>query len=355
MCRVDEQTEAGVQELTELPARRVTLRDVARHAGVSTAAASKVLRDAYGVSPAMRERVQNAISALGYRPNAAARGMRGKTFTVGVLISDIQNEFYAQVLSGLAEAFAAAKYELLIGPAGETAESEAAMVETMIDHQMDGLIHVTPLLPRQELERYASVLPLVVVARGGEAVRYDTITTDDELGSALIVDHLVGLGHRRISHITVGSADDDPTLPFRARARGYEAAMRRHGLGRHIDVVDTGWTHEGGMEAAAIFLERGELPTAIHAGADVSALGLLSRLWDHGIDVPGSVSVAGYDNSPVAMLAPISLTSVDQSARDLGTHAGGLLLERMAGRTEPRSLLLEPTLVVRSTTAPPRS
>jgi LacI family transcriptional regulator len=352
---VGEQTEAGVERFTELPARRVTLRDVAQHAGVSTAAASKVLRGAYGVSPSMRERVQGAISALGYRPNASARGMRGKTFTVGVVISDIQNEFYAQVLSGLAQVFTAAKYELLIGPAGDTPESEAAMVETMIDHQMDGLIHVTPLLPREELERFAGVLPLVVVARGGAATRYDTVTTDDEMGSALIVDHLVALGHRRISHVTVASADGDPTLPFRSRARGYESAMRRHGLDRHVDVVSTGWTHEGGVEAARIFLERGELPSAIHAGADVSALGLLSGLWEHGIDVPGSVSVAGYDNSPVAMLAPISLTSVDQSAGELGTQAGRLLLERMGGRTEPVSLLLEPTLVIRSTTAAPRS
>jgi LacI family transcriptional regulator len=280
--------------------------------------------------------------------------MRGKTFTVGVLISDIQNEFYAQVLSGLAPAFAAAKYELLIGPGGDTAESEAEMVETMIDHQMDGLILVTPRLAREELERFASVLPLVVVARGGAATRYDTVSADDELGSALIVDHLVALGHRRISHITLDSPYDEPTLPFRARARGYEAAMRRHGLDRHIDVVSTGWTHEGGIEAARILLERGELPTAIHAGADVSALGLLSGLWDHGVDVPGSVSVAGYDNSPVAMLAPISLTSVDQSAGDLGTHAGRLLLERMGGRADPVSLLLEPTLVIRTTTAAPR-
>lgn len=350
-----EQSEADVERFTGARPRRATLRDVARHAGVSTAAASKVLRGAYGVSPGMRERVQEAIAALAYRPNASARGMRGKTFTVGVLISDIQNEFYAQVLSGLAPVFAEAKYELLIGPAGDTPESEAAMVETMIDHQMDGLILVTPSMPREELERFASALPLVVVARGGAATGYDTVSADDELGSALIVDHLVALGHRRISHITLDSTDEEPTLPFRARERGYEAAMRRHGLDRHVDVVRTGWTHEGGIEAAAILMEREVLPTAIHAGADVSALGLLSGFWDHGVDVPDSVSVAGYDNSPIAMLAPVSLTSVDQSAGDLGGHAARLLLERIGGRTDPVSLLLEPTLVIRSTTAAPRS
>jgi LacI family transcriptional regulator len=349
--QVSEPTDAGA--LPAIPARRATIRDVARHAGVSTAAASKVLRGAYGVSPSMRERVEEAISVLAYRPNVSARGMRGKTFTVGVLIADIENEFYGQVLSGLTPVFASAKYELLIGQSGTTVQSEAAMLEAMIDHRMDGLVLVTPRLPREELERFASMLPLVVVARGGNATRYDTVSAHDEHGSRLIVDHLVALGHRRISHITLDVPDDDPTLPFLARARGYESAMRRHGLGRHVDVVRTAWTREGGSTAAAVFLERGALPTAIHAGADVSAVGLLGALWDRGIDVPGAVSVAGYDNSPIGMLAPIALTSIDQSAGDLGARAARLLLERMGGRTSPVSVLLEPTLVIRRTTAAP--
>lgn len=355
---MSEQVDAGAEPSpgTRIPlGRRATLRDVARRAGVSTAAASKVLRGAYGVSPAMRERVQEAMTALSYRPNASARGMRGKTFTVGVLISDVQNQFYDQVLTGLTPVFAGAEYEVLIGPAGTTVQSEIAMVEAMIDHRMDGLVLMTPLMSETELERFAAILPVVVVARGGEARGYDTITTDDELGSALIVDHLVGLGHRSIAHIAQGSPTDDPTLPFRARALGYEAAMRRHGLGDRIDVVWTSWSHQGGFAAAEEFFRRGALPTAVHAGADVAALGLLSDLWDHGVDVPGTVSVAGYDNSPTGMLAPISLTSVDQNAGELGTQAAGLLLERIGGRGEPRSVRLTPTLVPRSTTAPPRA
>jgi LacI family transcriptional regulator len=355
---VSEQIESGEEPRPDgpvPPGRRSTLRDVARRAGVSTAAASKVLRGAYGVSPAMRERVQEAMSALAYRPNASARGMRGKTFTVGVLISDVQNQFYDQVLSGLAPVFAGAEYEVFIGPAGSTVESEIAMVEAMIDHRMDGLVLVTPLMARSRLERFAAILPVVVVARGGAAEGYDTITTDDEAGSALIVDHLVALGHTAISYVTQDYSDEDPTLPFRARARGYVDAMRRHGLADSIDLVATSWSHEGGFAAAEVFLGRETLPTAVHAGADVAALGLLSDLWDHGIDVPGAVSVAGYDNSPIGMLAPISLTSVDQGAGELGTRAAALLLERIGGRTEPRAVRLQPTLVLRSTTSAPRS
>jgi LacI family transcriptional regulator len=354
---VSEQIEAGPEPMPDAPAalaRRATLRDVARRAGVSTAAASKVLRGAYGVSPAMRERVQEAMTALAYRPNVSARGMRGKTFTVGVLVSDIQNQFYDQVLSGVAPVFAGADYAVLIGQAEPSVESEVSMVEAMIDHRMDGLVLMTPTMPKAELERFARVLPVVVVARGGGAVGFDTVATDDGIGSALIVDHLVGLGHRAIAHLTVESPDDDPTLPFRARARGYETAMRRHGLEDEIDIVSTSWTNDGGTAAARLLLERETLPTAIHAGADVAALGLLSVLWDRGIDVPGDLSVAGYDNSPIGMLAPVSLTSVDQGADELGTRAAELLLERIGGRTEPRSVLLKPTLVTRRTTSAPR-
>src|SRR4051812_25970581 len=303
----------------------------------------------------MRERVQEAMSALAYRPNISARGMRGKTFTIGVLISDIQNQFYDQVLSGIAPVLAGSDYAVLIGQAAPTVESEVAMVETMIDHRMDGLLLVTPTMPKAELERFAAALPIVVVARGGLADGFDTVSTDDELGSALTVDHLVALGHRAIAHITVESPDDDPTLPFRARARGYENAMRRHGLDDAIDVVSTAWTNDGGLAAAERFLERDTLPPAIHGGADVAALGLLSRLWAHGVAVPGDVSVAGYDNSPIGMLAPISLTSIDQGASELGARAAELLLERIGGRTEPQAVVLRPTLVTRSTTAAPRA
>jgi LacI family transcriptional regulator len=130
--------------------------------------------------------------------------------------------------------------------------------------------------------------------------------------------------------------------------------MRRQGLEDEIDIVTTSWTSDGGIAAARLLLEREALPTAIHAGADVAALGLLSVLWDRGVDVPGDLSVAGYDNSPIGMLAPVSLTSVDQGAGELGTRAAELLLERIGGRTEPRSVLLKPTLVTRRTTAAPR-
>lgn len=333
--------------------RRVTLRDVAGHAGVSIAAASKVLRGAYGVSESMRERVEEAIATLGYRPNAAARGMRGKTFTVGVLMSNLENQFYGQVLAGLVPRFAEAGYEVLVGPAGTTAASQSAMVEAMIDHQLDGLILVATILPQEELERFAAALPLVLVAREAATTRYDTVTADDERASVLIVEHLVSLGHRRIAHITEGSSDPDPTLHFRLRQRGYESAMRRHGLEREIDVIATSWSDEGGAAAAAMLLERSELPTAVHAGADVAAFALLSAFWDHGIAVPGRVSVVGYDNSPTGRLAPISLTSIDQGSADLGRHGAELLLERIAGRTEPVVRRLEPTLVVRKTTGAP--
>ena len=231
------------------------------------------------------------------------------------------------------------------------------MAETMIDHRMDGLLLVTPTMPKAELRALREhPARRRRRARRTGATGFDTVATDDELGSALIVDHLVGLGHTAIAHITVESDDDDPTLPFRVRARGYEAAMRRHGLEASIDVRAHGLDH-GRRDQ-----RRGPVPAAPGTAhghprrAPTSRRSACSRrLWAEGIEIPRDVSVAGYDNSPIGMMAPISLTSVDQAAGELGTRAAALLLERIGGRTEPQSVLLQPTLVPRSTTAAPRS
>lgn len=334
------------------PRRRPTIRDVAATAGVSVSAASKVLRDAYGVSPAMRERVQAAMDALGYRPFTAARGMRGKTYTVGVVVSDIQNSFYGLVADGLSAGFRAAGYELLIGPAGADSDAQAAMIEAMLDRRMDGLVLISPVGLEGRLEEVGREVPLVVVGRQTASDAFDSVSSDDIAGSGLIVDHLVALGHRRISLVTHASASDEPRLAERVRAEGYVRAMRRHGLEEHVDIVPTTWTHEGGRRAAQLLLQRDRLPTGVHAGADVAALGLLDALWERGISVPDELSVAGYDNSPTSALAPVSLTTVDQSAVVLGETAGRLLLERIGGRTSPVSVLLAPRLVARGTTGP---
>jgi LacI family transcriptional regulator len=336
--------------------RRVTIVDVARHAQVSTTTVSKVLRNAYGASPAMRVKVQQAIDELGYRPSTAARGMRGRTYTVGVMLPDIRNPFFADILDGFTQRLQHTEYQVLHGNGCNDEDPEARVTEAMIDHGMDGLVLIAPVSSRAHLETVARQVPTVVVGRHGHSAVYDTVTDDDHAGAALVVNHLADLGHRRIAHIE--HHETDPTrlveMPNAIRATGYRHAMRARGLGDDIDIVSTSYTQEGGYLGATQILARDRLPTAIFAGADIVAMGALEALAEAGLSVPGDISVAGYDNTTFASFGPISLTSVDQAGRQIGRNAARLLLERIADRDTPSAQIkLSPTLIARRTTAPP--
>ncbi|MEV5517879.1 LacI family DNA-binding transcriptional regulator [Streptomyces flaveolus] len=339
------------------PPRRVTIVDVARHAQVSTTAVSKVLRNAYGASPAMREKVQRAIAELGYRPYAAARGLRGQTYTIGVMLPDIRNPFFPDIVDGVTDWFQDTDYQVLMGPGCNGEAAEARVTEAMVDRGMDGLILVAPVSPRSHLERLGSLVPTVVVGRHGHSALYDTVVDDDLAGAALVVDHLVGLGHRRIAHIE--HLERDPSriaeMPNAMRAEGYRQAMRRHGLADRTDIVSTSYTQDGGYRGAQQLLTRGPRPTAVFAGADFVAMGVLEALGEAGLSVPGDISLVGYDNTTFAALRPISLTSVDQAGHAMGSNAARLLLERIGDRTRPTTQVkLSPRLVVRGSTAAPK-
>ncbi|MFE1794862.1 MULTISPECIES: LacI family DNA-binding transcriptional regulator [unclassified Streptomyces] len=334
--------------------RRVTIVDVARHAQVSTTAVSKVLRNAYGASPAMREKVQRSIAELGYRPYAAARGLRGQTYTIGIMLPDIRNPFFPDIVDGVTDWFKDTDYQVLLGPGCNGEEAEARVTEAMIDRGMDGLILVAPVSPRSHLEHLANLVPTVVVGRHGHSPRYDTVVDDDLAGASLIVDHLADLGHRRIAHIE--HLETDPTrlaeMPNTLRTEGYRRAMSARGLADEIDVVSTSYTQEGGYLGAQQLLAREHRPTAIFAGADFVAMGVLEALAEAKLSVPEDISLTGYDNTSFAALRSISLTSVDQAGHAIGGNAARLLLDRITDRGRPTAQVkLSPTLIVRNSTA----
>jgi LacI family transcriptional regulator len=337
--------------------RRVTIVDVAQHAQVSTTAVSKVLRNAYGTSPTMRAKVRAAIAELGYRPHAGARGMRGQTYTIGAMLPDLRNPFFPEILDGITESLRDTDYQVLLGPSSCNGEdAEAKVTEAMIDRGMDGMILIAPISPRSHLEHIARTVPTVVIGRHGHSTTYDTVADDDLTGAALIVDHLADLGHRRIAHIE--HHETNPIrlaeMPNAIRAEGYRQAMRARGLADHIDIVSTTYTQQGGYLGTKQLLARPHRPSAIFAGADIVAIGVLEALTEAGLSVPDDISLAGYDNTTFAALGPISLTSVDQAGHHIGVNAARLLMDRIADRTRPTSQVkLSPTLVVRRTTAAP--
>ncbi|MFF1830070.1 LacI family DNA-binding transcriptional regulator [Paenarthrobacter sp. NPDC058040] len=337
--------------------KRATISDVAEHAGVSRAAVSKVLRNAYGVSPAMKSKVEESMAALNYRPLALARGMRGNSYTLGVFLVDLSNTFFSVLVEGVRDVAEELGYQVLIGQARHGLEAQKKLIEAMVDRRMDGLLLIAPFGPNEELERLGSTIPVVVLGRHGPAKHFDTVASDDIAGSALIIDHLVSLGHQRISMLANTQPESEPGMPQTVRRRGYDLAMEKHGLTEWIDHVPGRWGYESGLEAGRSIAGRpvSERPTALHGGADIAALGAFTSLFDAGISIPGDISMVGYDNVPAASLPPIGLTTVDQSGVQMGRQAAELLLSRIEGRSESEHILVPPRLIVRKTTAPPAS
>jgi LacI family transcriptional regulator len=334
--------------------RRVTIADVARHAGVSTAAVSKVLRNAYGVSADMSQRVRSSMTELGYRPHAAARSMRGRSFTIGLLLDNIRNPFYGDFLDGVTDALVKTDFQVLVGSAGFTAQSQSRLADAMIDRAMDGLILVAPSMSRSQVIVVAKTIPTVVIGHHDTGDEYDSVVDDDRAGATLVVDHLVALGHRRIAHASAtAKAGQWTRRPEQVRSDGYQQAMHRHGLDEAVAIAGTSYSEEGGYQAGRELLSRPDRPTAIFAGADFAALGVLRAASELGLRIPDDLSLAGYDNTTLAASAPINLTSVDQAAHDLGATAARLLGERMDGRSRSVLTSTAPRLIIRSTTGPP--
>ncbi|MEU7747563.1 LacI family DNA-binding transcriptional regulator [Nonomuraea sp. NPDC049158] len=335
--------------------RRVTIADVAGHAQVSVTAVSKVIRNAYGVSPAMKDRVKASIEELGYRPQAAARGMRGRTFTVGLMLPHIRNPFFADILDGLMEQLADTGYQAIMIQGGVTRKVEKQAVDALVDRQVDGIIMVAPLAGRARLEEVAQEVPTVVLARHERSALYDSVFDEDDIGAELVVRHLIDLGHRRIAHIT--HQDNSNARPADLlhviRAEAYERVMREHGLDDEIAIAKTYYHEQGGYDGARQLLSRSPRPTAIFAGADQAAFGALAAVHEAGLSVPRDLSVAGYDNTQLAALPNIALTSVNQDGAVMGGTAGRLLLERIQGRTSAVRFSVTPSLVIRGSTAPP--
>ncbi|MFD7685065.1 LacI family DNA-binding transcriptional regulator [Streptomyces sp. NPDC059781] len=336
----------------------MTITDVARHAGVSTAAVSKVMRNAYGVSPAMREKVTTAIAELGYRPHAAARGMRGRTYTIGVLLDNVRNAFFADILDGVQDELRQSEYTVLIGAAGFGPEEQARTIRSMVDRQMDGLILIAPGTPRDEVLDTAASTPTVVIGHHDTADTYDSVVDADDLGAGLVVDHLVSLGHRDIALVSAPGtkANRWRRTPEIVLSEGYAEAMERHGLAEHARVHHAAYSDEGGFKAGMTLLTADRPPTAVMAGADVAALGIYRAAHELGLRIPDDLSLVGYNNTALAALAPVQLTSVDQAGQTMGSTAARMLVERVEGRRDrPMRTTMTPRVVERASTAAPRS
>jgi len=333
-------------------ARKPTLETVAARAGVSKSLVSLVLRDSPKVSATSREAVMRAVAELGYRPNAAARLLaERRSHTIGVLLNDLRQPWFADMLDGLTPVLHAGGKHILLGDGRIDRMLDETLTWSFIDLGVDGLVLAGSIPMSQAIIDAASQIPTVAVGGRGLDVdlpRADILANDNHLGGTLAVRHLIELGHTRIAHI-----HGLPSVAGRLRMQGYEDTMRAAGLGDYVHIEAGDMSEEGGYRSTVRLLSRPDRPTAIFAANDLTCVGALSAATALGIAVPEELSLAGFDNSLFARLRALWLTSVDGTAYQMGQQAGQMLLRRIEDPGAPAQIrLLPPKLEVRGSTGP---
>ncbi len=317
---------------------------------MSKSLVSLVMTDPDRVGEASREAVLKAAAELGYRPNAVARSLvQQRSGIVGVVISDLHNPFFADVADGIHAAASEYGLRALFSSGFLDPARERSAITTMLELRVDGLIVLGSRMKVASIERVASSLPVTLVGRHTRSKVLDSVGVDDIAGARAAVAHLADLGHSRIAHIHAGGAAGSPR-----RKRGYEKEMKARGLERHMRVISGDFTEEGGAKAMTELLAVESRPTAVFAPNDQAALGAMEVIDNAGLDIPGDISLVGFDDLTLAGLHRVSLTTVGQPRMDLGRQAMALLIERLDdGREEASHVTVPPNLVIRSTTGPP--
>ncbi len=339
---------------TQTPYRRrrptPTILDVAERAGVSKSLVSRVLRGGERVSRLRQQAVLEAVAALGYRPNAAARSLvQRRTYNIGVVLSDLHNLFFAEVMDGIQEAAQDSGYLTLVTTGNRTRNGEERALEQLLALRVEGIVLAGSILPEEVLAQAAQEVPVAVVSRPLAVAGVDVVVSDDIGGAGLAVEYLAGLGHRRIALIDGGEG-----AGAHERREGYLAAMARLGLAEHARVAAGDFTEGGGHRGARLLLSSGARPTAILAANDLAAIGALNAIEEVTLRVPDDISLVGYDNTALASLRHLSLTTVHQPRREMGRAAMEAVAARIRDPELPvRQIALAPELVVRATTAAP--
>jgi len=308
---------------------RVTLRDVARKAGVSINTVSRALNDRPEISPETKERVLRAAAKLGYRPNKLARGLRSnKTEIIGVIVGDIANPFFSAVVQGMGKKARGLGYSLILQDTGEDYENEEEAVRIMQYEQVDGVL----LTPVQTDKKSVQLLqeagiPFVLVARYFTDIETDYVVADDAQGGWLATTHLIDRGHKRIAFINGPSYNSSA----RERMEGYTRALCEHGIEVDDRLIRTcALTMEDGyVHTKDILREIRPRPTAFFAFSDFVALGIMQALRGKGIKVPRDMAVVGYDDIAFASCLEVPLTTVRMPKREMGAKAVEILIKKI--------------------------
>lgn len=324
-----------------------TIREVAEQAQVSVATVSHVINRTRFVDPETQERVQLAIKTLGYRPNLLARGLRRRqTHTIGLLVPDNANPFFAEFARVVEDAGFAEGYSVILCNSDRSETKEETYIDVLLAKQVDGLIVISATDRIDLLQRVLDVgVPLVVVDRKPADLSVSQVLVANEQGGYLAGQYLLGLGHRRFGCIG-GPSDANPSW---GRIVGFTRALREAGIILPAEAVVVGdFRYAGGEAGMHALLDRGPELTAVFAANDLMAIGALVTLQRSGLRVPNDISVIGFDNILQAATMIPALTTIEQPVNELGQATVRLLLNQIMKRTtEPKSLTIPTRLIER--------
>ena len=332
-----------------MPAAPVTIREVARHAGVSAMTVSRVINSSPSVSPETRSRVELAIAELGYIPSRLARGLSAqRTGTLALIVPDVANPFFTLIVRGSEDVARRAGFRLLLCDTRADLELEREVIDELIAHRVEGIL-IAPVSDRsrdhlRRLERYG--VPFVLVDRTVPGVDADTVLGDSAGGAKQLVEHLIALGHRRIGMIT----ESNTVSTARDRRRGYDAALAAAGLDHDPALlVESSVDPNGGRDGMTRLLELDQPPTAVFTVNNLVALGAIEAVRATEREVPDDVALVCFDDIEYASRMHPFLTVMEQPAETFGTLGTQLLLERIErrGDNRRRTVVLPAQFIVR--------
>ncbi len=347
----DEQVTTSNGEDDEGPSRG-TLRDVADSLGISSAVALRALRGLDDIKPQMRERVRETAERLHY-PLEELVEETDQRGVVAVLVNTMRNTWISDLVRAIRIELSATGRSAVVVPTRRrvpeypvAADTDA--IESLVHLGVDGFLMISDLADMDSVLSATGDRPFVGIGCSKQFVGHiDTVRIDDEVGQGLLVDHLVGLGHREIAHVGgVGAA------VARERAEAFRKAMERHGLGELARVEPGDFTEQVGQTAGSMLLRGSQVPTAVTCANDVTAVGVLSAAREAGYSVPEQLAVAGYGNTSLASSGISQITSVDPNSSRLGALAAQFLVERVSGHeVAARDVAVAPSIVVRRTSS----
>ncbi|WP_244549408.1 LacI family DNA-binding transcriptional regulator [Bradyrhizobium lablabi] len=327
-----------------------TIKQIADATGVHPSTVSRALdpKKRHLVAEDVAKRIVTLAESLGYQPNRLAANLRlGRSDLIGVLLPDIANPVFAPILGGITETLSADGYAPIVADAGNASSQQISFVETLLSQRIDGLILAT-VSQDDELVGFCIQrgIPVILVNRSEARDRVSSVVSDDDRGMRLAVDHLVGLGHRRIAHVAGPLSTSTGAL----RRDGFERAMSHHGL-RGVVRESTGYTRDAGAQAAAPMLDTESRITAVVAANDLLALGVLDALKERGLRCPDDMSVVGHNDMPLMDVVSPPLTTIRIEHREMGRISARMLVDTIkSGSTEIRHVVLRPELIVRGST-----